>query len=80
VEWKLWKGLAECGGRIAPLPGDVGVLLQGMNATKIVACDTPSWMFLGMSMAAWNAVCSVGLAGIALWGMLQGRMRGRFRA
>ncbi len=80
VELKFWKGLAECGGTIAPLPGDVGVLLQGMNATKIVACDSPSWIFLGLSMAAWNAVLSLGLAGLALWGMLQGRMRGRFRA
>ncbi|BCW87792.1 Disulfide bond formation protein B [Alphaproteobacteria bacterium SO-S41] len=80
VELHLWKGLAECGGTIGPLSTDIGVLAQGMNATKIVACDQPSWIFLGLSMAAWNAVLSLGLAGVALWGMLQGRLRGRFRA
>ena len=80
VEQHWWSGLAECGGTLAPLSEHVDVLLQGMKATKIVACDQPSWVFLGLSMAAWNALASLGLAAIALWGALQGRLKGRFRA
>lgn len=80
VELHWWKGLAECGGTLAPLSTNVDILMQGMKATKIVACDQASWVFLGLSMAAWNAVMSLGLAGVALWGMLQGRLRRRFRA
>ncbi len=79
VELKFWPGLAECGGTIAPLPTG-GDLLNSLNDTRIVACDQPSWVFLGLSMAAWNALASLGLAAIALWGALQGRLKGRFRA
>lgn len=79
VELKLWLGPAECGGRLAPLVNDVGDLVQGMRDTKVVQCDQPSWVFLGLSMAAWNGVISLGLAMVALWGMVQGRLRGRLR-
>lgn len=78
VELKLWPGLAACGGTIAPLPTDD--LLNNLNNTKIVACDAASWVFLGLSMAAWNALASLGLAAVALWGALQGWLKGRFRA
>jgi disulfide bond formation protein DsbB len=80
VEWKLWLGPAECGGKIAPLVNDVGALIQGMRDTKVVQCNEPSWLFLGLSMAAWNAIVSLSLAVLALWGMLQGQLKGRFRA
>jgi disulfide bond formation protein DsbB len=80
VELKLWLGPAQCGGTLAPLVNDVGDLVQGMRDTKVVQCNEPSWVFLGLSMAAWNGVISLGLACLAFWGMLQGQLKGRFRA
>lgn len=80
VELKFWPGLDECGGTLAPLSTNVNDLTANLGNTKIVACDEPSWIFLGLSMAAWNGVISLGLASLALWGMLQGQLRGRFRA
>ena len=70
VELKLWAGLAECGGATAPLVTDIGDLTKSMQEAKIVQCDQPSWVFLGLSMAAWNALISLGLAGVAIWGAL----------
>lgn len=66
VEWKWWPGLAECGGALGPLTTDVTQLAEGMRNAKIVQCDQPSWVFLGLSMAAWNAVISFALALIGL--------------
>jgi disulfide bond formation protein DsbB len=28
---------------------------------KVVSCDQPAWVFLGLSMAGWNAVAAGGL-------------------
>ena len=42
-------------------------LLTRLNATPVVRCDEVAWRFLGLSMAAWNAVFSAGLA--VVWGM-----------
>ncbi|MCC6919855.1 MAG: disulfide bond formation protein B [Alphaproteobacteria bacterium] len=79
VELKLWLGPAECGGKLAPLVTDLNDLSQAMKDTKVVQCDEPSWVFLGLSMAAWNGILSLGLALFAFWGMLQGQLKGRYR-
>ena len=68
VEWKFWPGPASCGGALAVMPGSVDGLASQLETEKIVACDQPSWIFLGLSMAAWNALISLGLAAIAFQG------------
>ena len=61
IEWKLWPGPA-CGG------SDGGpVTLESMDAalngrTRLVLCDEAAWRLLGVSMAGYNAVISLGLA------------------
>ncbi len=80
VEWKFWPGLAECGGAVQPIATDVGDLMSGMETAKIVRCDEAAWVFWGLSMAGWNAVISGLLALFAFWGMVQGQLKGRFRA
>lgn len=80
VEWKFWPGLAECGGSVDPIATNIGDLLNGMETAKIVRCDEAAWVFLGLSMAGWNAIVSSLLAAIAFWGMVQGQHKGRFRA
>lgn len=61
AEWKWWPGPAACaaGGSVAA--GDLVAMLKG---AKIAApsCEKAVWVFLGLSMAGWNAVISLGLA------------------
>lgn len=35
---------------------------QGAGSTRVPRCDAVAWSFLGLSMAGWNALISVGLA------------------
>jgi disulfide bond formation protein DsbB len=62
AEWKWWPGPAACaGGGAKASAGDLAALLKG---AKIAApsCDKAVWIFLGLSMAGWNALISLGLA------------------
>ena len=68
AEWKFWPGPAICsGGQTSVSAGDITRLLQG-GARKPPSCETPAWVFLGLSMAGWNALISLKLAGwSAVW-------------
>ncbi|MDX5403309.1 MAG: disulfide bond formation protein B [Rhodobacterales bacterium] len=65
VERKWWEGPASCSG------GSVGDqsaqdLFAQIMAAPLVRCDEVPWEMLGLSMASWNAVASLALAGIWL--------------
>jgi disulfide bond formation protein DsbB len=61
AEWKWWPGPAACAAGGAASASDLVAMLKG---AKIAApsCDKAVWIFLGLSMAGWNAVISLGLA------------------
>lgn len=62
AEQHFWPGPKECsGGGGAVTASDLNALLKGAKLT-IPACDRIVWSFLGLSMAGWNAVISLGLA------------------
>ena len=62
AEWHFWPGPKECsGGGAAVTTADLNALLKGAKLT-IPACDRIVWSFLGLSMAGWNAIISLGLA------------------
>ncbi len=62
VEWKLWPGPQACtGGHVRVSVADMERLLKG-GAMSIPRCDKPAFVFLGLSMAGWNAVVSLALA------------------
>jgi disulfide bond formation protein DsbB len=65
VEMRWWEGLASC--TINALAGISGgdLLSLDTNIGAPAACDAVAWSFLGLSMAAWNGVLSLGLA--AIW-------------
>jgi len=66
AEWKFWPGPAICsGGQTSVSAGDITRLLQG-GARKTPSCETPAWVFLGLSMAGWNALVSLALAGVSI--------------
>jgi disulfide bond formation protein DsbB len=64
VEWKWWPGPAECAttGQGATAAG-LDALLRG-DQIRPPACDEPNWWFLGLTMANWNTLVSLGLAGL----------------
>jgi disulfide bond formation protein DsbB len=63
VEQQWWEGLATCsGGSIAGVP--LGDLLDPNAAVAApVRCDAIAWSLLGVSMAGWNMLLSLALAG-----------------
>ena len=61
VELGYWEGPTTCSG------GDVSALtpaelIAKLQAAPLVRCDEVAWSFIGISMAGWNAILSVGLA------------------
>jgi disulfide bond formation protein DsbB len=69
VEWGWFLGPNDCGGGALPVAGDVGSLLNQLQTTRIVSCTEAAWRFLGLSLAGWNALISLGLLLLALLGL-----------
>jgi disulfide bond formation protein DsbB len=74
AEWKFWSGPKACasGGGPASAAG-LAALMQG---AKIAGphCDQAAWVFLGLSMAGWNVLISLKLAGwSAAWSLWRPR-------
>jgi disulfide bond formation protein DsbB len=68
VEWKFWPGPTECTGPVTGL-GNVGDLLNRMEKTVVIRCDEAAWRLFGISLAGYNALISLALAAIAVWGI-----------
>ena len=66
VELKIFEGMTTCtttGARS----------LQDIMKVPLVRCDQVQWSFLGISMAGWNAILSLGGAALVLLLTLKGR-------
>lgn len=64
VEQKWWEGPNTCtSGSIEGVSPEE--LLNQILAAPVVRCDEIAWSLMGISMAGWNAIISLGLA--ALW-------------
>ena len=66
VELKWWPGLTECTATGART-------LEEIMAAPLVRCDQVQFEFLGLSMAAWNALISLSAAGAIAWLSLKRR-------
>jgi disulfide bond formation protein DsbB len=62
VEYKWWDGPKGCAaGPIGDFQFDPNDPLAGLDKKiKPPACDEAVWAFLGLSMAAWNGIASLG--------------------
>jgi disulfide bond formation protein DsbB len=65
VEWGFFLGPADCGGAPAPAASGMGDFLKQLETARVVSCTEAYGRFLGLSMAGWNAVVSLGLAAFA---------------
>jgi disulfide bond formation protein DsbB len=74
VEWKFWPGPLDCS---APPQnfGRASDLLKDLNSVHVVRCDNAAWRFLGVSLAGYNVVISLVLAGTAGWALWASRRR-----
>ncbi len=52
VEYGLWEGLTRCTASASSL--------QDILSAPLVRCDQVQWSLLGISMAGWNAIISLG--------------------
>lgn len=65
VELGVFESVTSCA---APLSaGSTADALKAILATPLIRCDQVQFSFLGLSMAAWNAIISLGGAGAILW-------------
>jgi disulfide bond formation protein DsbB len=74
AEWKFWPGPTTCsgGGAKVSAAGLADLLSGGKVAPP--RCDKAPWVFLGLSMAGWNALISLKLAGwSAVWAVRSGK-------
>ena len=67
VERGFWEGPSSCSGGDNGLSGMSGEGLLSLDTPlRVVMCDEVAWAFAGLSMASWNAVFSLLLAGLWL--------------
>lgn len=59
VEWHVWPGPSACTGEAFKVTGALD-----LNA-RVVLCDMAAWRLFGISMAGYNALFSLGAAGLA---------------
>jgi disulfide bond formation protein DsbB len=67
IEWKWWAGPQDCSGPLGNF-GTTQDLMKQLGNISLVRCDEAAWRFLGLSLAGWNVLVSLGLAGVAAWG------------
>ncbi len=64
VEQKWWEGLATCtAGSIEGISAS-DLLDPTKDVAAVVRCDEIAWSMLGVSMAGWNVIISLLLAGV----------------
>ena len=66
VEIGWWEGLTRCAATGA-------VTLEDIMKVPLVRCDQVQWAFLGISMAGWNAILSLGAAAVIAYLVPKGR-------
>lgn len=60
VEYGWWQGITTCSTTAA------GVSLEDIMRAPVIRCDVPQWTLLGVSLAGFNAIISLGAGGIIL--------------
>jgi len=58
VEYGWWEGLTACS--TSPTGGSAADILNQIMATPITRCDVAPWSLLGISLAGYNGLLSVG--------------------
>jgi len=73
VELGVFEGFTTC--TATARGATTEELLKELMKVPLVRCDEVQWSFLGISMAGWNAILSLGGAAAITWLTLTGRRR-----
>lgn len=73
IEWGWWQGPTGCSTG-AGAPANAGNLLQQMATTKVVPCDEAAWRLFGLSLAGYNVLASLAVAGLLVMSMRRMKM------
>ncbi|QNE31790.1 disulfide bond formation protein B [Sphingomonas sp. NBWT7] len=73
VEYHWWQGITACSTTVSGAGISTDEMLRRILAAPIVRCDAAQWTLLGVSLAGYNAILSLGGAGLIAW--LIGRAR-----
>lgn len=65
AEWKWWPGPEACAAGGEATAGELNAFLSGAKV-PVLSCDQAAWRMLGLSMAGWNALVSLGLAALGV--------------
>jgi disulfide bond formation protein DsbB len=71
VELGIFEGFTTCTSTASG--GTTADLLNAIMHAPLVRCDQVQFSFLGISMAGWNALLSLGGAAVIIWLTLRGR-------
>ena len=71
VELGVFEGFTACTSTVRAATTDE--LLEQLMKVPLVRCDQVQWAFVGVSMAGWNAILSLGGAAAIVWLTLTGR-------
>lgn len=63
VEWGFWPGPTACTGTGADISFNQ---LNDINAARVIPCDVVQFRFLGISLAGYNALVSLGVVVLVL--------------
>ena len=69
VEFGIFQGPTDCTGTIGKTV-DIADFLKSLDTVKVIRCDDVAMRIFGLSLAAWNAVISLGLTLAAALGMM----------
>ena len=65
VEAGIFEGLTQCSS--PPVGGSAADIIADIMARPVIRCDEIQFSFLGISMAGWNAILSLGFGLLILW-------------
>lgn len=68
IEWGFWPGPTDCTGSLWDLKSG-GSIFDQLDSIHVVPCDKAAWRFLGISLAGYNALISLLMAGCAGFGL-----------
>ena len=66
IEYGWWLGPASCGGGAAQAL-DTDALFEALQSGAMVRCDAPAFTLFGLSLAGYNVMACLALAGLALY-------------
>ncbi len=67
VEYHWWQGITACSRTVETSGMTADAMLKSILAAPVVRCDAAQWTLAGISLAGFNAILSLGGAGVILW-------------